>query len=191
MLRSKTGDVTALLLEWGHGDRSALDRLVPVVYGELRRVASRYLRRERHDHTLQPTVLVHEAYLRLADQRQAHWQNRAQFFGVAASLMRRILVDHARRHRAAKRGGGQLHQLDSSIAVTSRRDARVLALDEALSRLAAVDPAQARVVELRCFGGMTIPEVSAALDISTDSVKREWRLAKAWLYRELDHGKRG
>jgi RNA polymerase sigma factor (TIGR02999 family) len=191
MRRSTVGDVTALLQEWGHGDRAALNLLMPVVYGELRRVAASYLRRERHNHILQPTGLVHEAYLRLMDQRQAHWQNRAQFFGVAASLMRRILVDHARRQRAAKRGGGQVEQLDSSVAITSRRDAPVLALHDALTRLAALDGIQARVVELRCFGGMTIVEVAASLGMSTDAVKREWRLAKAWLYRELKNGTNG
>ncbi len=188
MVRGAPDDVTTLLLEWGDGNRSALDRLMPVVYGELRRVARRYLRRERQNHTLQPTVLVHEAYLRLMDQRRARWQNRAQFFGIAAQLMRRVLVDHARRHTAAKRGAGRTQQLDSSIAVTSARDVTVLALDEALTRLAALDPLQARVIELRCFGGLTIEEAATALDVSVDTVKREWRLAKAWLYRELDQG---
>jgi RNA polymerase sigma factor (TIGR02999 family) len=188
MVRVPAEDVTTLLIEWGDGKRSALDRLMPVVYGELRRVAARYLRRERVNHTLQPTVLVHEAYLKLADQRRAHWQNRTQFYAIAAQLMRRVLVDHARRHAAAKRGAGRTQQLDSSIPVTATRDVTVLALDESLRRLAAVDPLQARIIELRCFGGLTIEETAEALDISIDAVKREWRLGKAWLYRELDHG---
>jgi RNA polymerase sigma factor (TIGR02999 family) len=191
MGRAGADDVTELLLQWGGGNRSALDRLMPVVYGELRRVAGRYLRHERPNHTLQPTVLVHEAYLRLMDQRRAQWQNRAHFFGIAAQLMRRVLVDHARRHGAAKRGGGRTQQLDSAIvAVTAARDVTVLALDEALTRLAALDPQQARVIELRCFGGLTIDETAVALGVSIDVVKREWRLAKAWLYRELDQGAR-
>lgn len=188
MARAGADDVTALLRQWGDGNRSALDRLMTVVYGELRRVAGRYLRRERQNHTLQPTVLVHEAYLRLMDQRRVQWQNRAQFFGIAAQLMRRVLVDHARRHTAAKRGGGRTQQLDSSIAVTSERDVTVLALDEALTHLAALDSQQARIVELRCFGGLTIEETAESLGVSVDTVKREWRLAKAWLYRKLDQG---
>lgn len=190
MARGPADDVTTLLIEWGDGNRSALDRLLPVVYGELRRAARRYLRRERANHTLQPTVLVHEAYLRLLEQRRAQWQNREQFLAVAAQLMRRVLVDHARRHGAAKRGAGRTQQLDSSIAVTSMRDVTVLALDDALSQLAVVDPFQARVIELRCFSGLTINEVARTLGVSVDTIKREWRLGKAWLYRALDHGER-
>lgn len=180
--------MTGLLLEWSGGNASALDRLMPAVYGELHRVAGRYLRRERRDHTLQPTALVNEAYLRLIDQRRIQWQNRAQFFGIAAQLMRRVLVDHARRRTAAKRGGGRTQQLDSSIALTSARDVTVIALDEALTRLSGLDPIQGRVVEMRSFGGLTIDETAEVLGVSTDTVKREWRLARAWLYRELDQG---
>jgi RNA polymerase sigma factor (TIGR02999 family) len=185
MAATAAGDVTALLLEWGQGKRSALDQLIPVVYGELRRVAGRYLRHERLDHTFQPTLLVHEAYLRLVDQRQAHWQNRAQFFGIAAQMMRRLLVDHARHHAALKRGGGHTEQLDSSIAVTAARDVNIIALHEALTRLSGLDPLQSQIIEMRCFGGLTIPETAEVLNVSIDTVKREWRLARAWLYREL------
>jgi RNA polymerase sigma factor (TIGR02999 family) len=189
MPRDGAGDVTALLLEWGGGGNpSALDRLMPAVYVELRRVAGRYLRRERRDHTLQPTALVNEVYLRLVDQRRAQWQNRAQFFGIAASLMRRVLVDHSRRRKAAKRGGGRTEQLDSSIALTPVQDVNVIALDEALTRLSELDVPQGRIVEMRCFGGLTIEETAEVLGVSTDTVKREWRLAKAWLYRELTAG---
>jgi RNA polymerase sigma factor (TIGR02999 family) len=179
-------DVTALLVQWGQGNRSALDGVVQVLYAELRRAAGRHLRHERPNHTLQPTVLVHEVYLRMAEQRRAQWQSRAQFLGIAAQLMRRVLVDHARRRSAAKRGGGHVEQLESSIAITSARDATILALEDALTRLTEIDPFQSRVIELRCFGGLTIPEAAETLGVSPDTIKREWRLAKAWLFRELD-----
>ena len=179
-------DVTVLLSEWGRGNTNALNELLPHVYAELRRIASRQLRAERAGHTLQPTALVHEVYLRLVDQRQVDWRDRAHFFGVAAQVMRRILVDHARRHRAAKRGDGvpsvSIDQAKGAIAPDS---IPVLALNHALDRLAGLDEGLARVVELRAFGGMTIEEVACVLKISPTTAKREWRTAKAWLTREL------
>ncbi len=165
---------------------------MPVVYGELRRLAQHYLRRERPDHTLQATALVHEAYLRLVDQRAVTWQNRAHFFGVAAQLMRRILVDHARRHHAAKRGGTALKvSLNDVVLAAEERAEDLVALDDALNRLAAMDPRQGRVVELRLFGGLTVEETAEVLRISPATVKREWTTAKAWLSREIRQGSRG
>jgi RNA polymerase sigma factor (TIGR02999 family) len=187
--RAAAPDVTGLLRAWGAGDEAALEALLPVVYAELRRQADRAMRRESAGHTLQTTALVHEAYLRLVDQGRAEWQNRAQFFGVAAQLMRRILVDHARGRLADKRGGGaqRITLGHADVAAPTARDDEVdlLALHEALTRLAAMDPRQARVVELRYFGGLTIEETAAALDISVATVKREWAVARAWLRREL------
>jgi RNA polymerase sigma factor (TIGR02999 family) len=178
--------VTELLRAWGGGDARALDQLVPVVYEELRRQAQRYLRREAPGHTLQTTALVHEAYLRLVDQRQARWESRSQFFGVAAQLMRRILVDHARRHHAGKRGGSAIGvPLEEGTAAAHERDVDVVALDEALTRLAALDERQARVVELRYFTGLGIEETAEVLGVSPATVKREWAIARAWLKREL------
>lgn len=178
--------VTQLLHAWGGGDAGALDQVVPLVYAELRRQAERYLRREAPGHTLQTTALVHEAYLRLVDQRSARWESRAQFFGVAAQLMRRILVDHARGHHAAKRGGSAIQvPLEEGTAAAQERDVDLLALDEALTRLAALDERQARVVELRYFMGLGIEETAEALAISPATVKREWAMARAWLRREL------
>jgi RNA polymerase sigma factor (TIGR02999 family) len=186
---SASPGVTELLRAWGGGDQAALDRLLPVVYDELRRQAQRYLRRERPGHTLQTTALVHEAYLRLIDQRQARWQTRSQFFGVAAQLMRRILVDHARGRHAAKRGGAAIQvPLEEESAAAQERDVDLLALDEALTRLAAFDPQQARVVELRYFTGLGIEETAEALGVSPATVKREWAMARAWLKRELQRG---
>jgi len=165
---------------------------MPVVYGELRRLAQHYLRRERPDHTLRATALVHEAYLRLVDQRAVTWQNRAHFFGVAAQLMRRILVDHARRHHAAKRGGTALKvSLNDVVLAAEERAEDLVALDDALNRLAAMDPRQGRVVELRLFGGLTVEETAEVLRISPATVKREWTTAKAWLSREIRQGSRG
>jgi len=165
---------------------------MPVVYGELRRLAQHYLRRERPDHTLQATALVHEAYLRLVDQRAVTWQNRAHFFGVAAQLMRRILVDHARRHHAAKRGGTALKvSLNDVVLAAEERAEDLVALDDALNRLAAMDPRQGRVVELRLFGGLTVEETAEVLRISPATLKREWTTAKAWLSREIRQGSRG
>jgi RNA polymerase sigma factor (TIGR02999 family) len=182
-----SADVTNLLLRWSAGDPDALDRLIPLVYGELRRIAGRHLRAERQEHTLAPTALVNEVYLRLVNQRQVSWQNRAQFFGVAAQLMRRILVDHARRRQAGKRGASvAIVPLEAAGEVTAADGAAdVLAIDGALERLAAHDPDHARIVELRFFAGLTVEEVAHLLDRSPRTIKREWRLARAWLYREL------
>ncbi|MDQ3907763.1 MAG: sigma-70 family RNA polymerase sigma factor, partial [Acidobacteriota bacterium] len=171
--------VTQLLLEWNAGDRGALDRLLPVVFDELRRLAGAYLRRERPDHTLQPTALVNEAYLRLVDQKNVDWQNRAQFFGIAANLMRQILVDHARKRSAEKRGGSNQQRLSLTQAerIAREQEVDVLALDEAMERLAAFDPQQARIVELKFFAGLTIEETAEVLGISHATVEREWKLA--------------
>jgi len=178
--------VTQLLHAWGGGDVGALDQVVPLVYAELRRQAERYLRREDPGHTLQTTALVHEAYLRLVDQRSARWESRSQFFGVAAQLMRRILVDHARGHHAAKRGGSAIQvPLEEGTAAAQERDVDLLELDEALTRLAVLDERQAKVVELRYFTGLGIEETAEALAISPATVKREWAMARAWLRREL------
>jgi len=179
-------DVTALLGDWSRGNRTALSQLLPLVYAELRRVAARQLRNERPDHTLQPTALVHEAYIRLVDQRQVDWQNRAHFFGVAAQVMRRILVDHARRHGANKRGQGvRCVSMDEAQDVAAPNEIPVLALDHALDRLAKVDAELTRIVELRAFGGLTIEEAAHVLGVSPSTAKRDWRTAKAWLNREL------
>lgn len=178
--------VTAFLLDWGRGDQSALDRLMPLVYAELRRVAQNQLRLESPGHTLQPTALVHETYLRLVDQQRIQWRNRAQFFAVAAQLIRRILVDHARHRNAAKRGGMATRlQLDSSIASGAGDIVDAIALDTALKGLEALDPQQARVIELRFYGGLSIEETASALGISPATVNRDWVTAKAWLYRRL------
>jgi RNA polymerase sigma factor (TIGR02999 family) len=186
---STPSDVTQLLVAWGAGDAAAAERLVPAVYAELRRQAARAMRREGCENTLQTTALVHEAYLRLVDQRRVVWRSRAHFFGVAAQLMRRILVDHARGRHAAKRGGGlqQLALVDADAAIPAAAEVgvEVIALHEALERLAALDPAQARLVELRYFGGLSIEETADALDVSPATVKREWAIARAWLRREL------
>ena len=189
---SSTTDVTGLLLRWSEGDADALQRLLPLVYDELRRIASNQLRRERADHALVPTALVHELYLRLVEQRRTTWQNRAHFFGLAAKLMRRILVDHARAEHAEKRGG-QLTRvslqdvLDDNPAGTQVAGLvdDVLAIDDALKRLAIIDEDQARIVELRFFAGLSVEETAHVLARSPRTVKREWRLAKAWLYRAL------
>jgi RNA polymerase sigma factor (TIGR02999 family) len=179
-------NVTELLITWGNGDRAALDRLIPLVYDELRKQAANYLRRERPGHTLQTTALIHEAYLRLVDQRNVHWQNRAHFFGIAAQLMRRILVDHARSRGRSKRGGSQIRvSLDEKLAFTRGRDLDLVALDEALTRLAGLDPQQSRIVELRFFSGLSVEETAAVLGISPATVKRDWSVAKAWLHREI------
>lgn len=179
-------NVTQLLLSWGSGDKEALDKLLPVVYDELRKQAARYLRRERAGHTLQTTALIHEAYLRLVDQKNVHWQNRAQFFGLAAQLMRRILVDHARTKKRAKRGGSDIRvSLTGAKILAKSEDLDVVALDEALDRLAEIDEQQSKVVELRFFSGLTVEETAEVLSISPATVKRDWSMAKAWLHREL------
>ena len=181
-------NVTQLLLGWGQGDKEALDRLVPIVYDELRRQAARYLRRERVGHTLQTTALIHEAYLRLVDQKNVHWQNRAHFFGIAAQLMRRILVDHARTKKRAKRGGSDVRvSLGDVQAVVKGKDLDVVALDEALDRLSEIDEQQSKIVELRFFSGLTVEETAEVLGISTATVKRDWSMARAWLHREISN----
>jgi RNA polymerase sigma factor (TIGR02999 family) len=182
--------VTELLRAWGQGDEVALDRLMPVVYDELRRVARRYMGRERPGQSLQATALVNEAYLRLIDIKKVRWQDRAHFFAMSARLMRRILVDHARAHRSLKRGaGGQKVSLDEELLLAPQPGQDLVALDEALEALAAVDPRKGQVVELRFFGGLTAEETAEVLKISTDTVLRDWKLAKAWLMRELKGGK--
>jgi RNA polymerase sigma factor (TIGR02999 family) len=179
-------NVTALLIDWSHGNRRAFNQLLPLVYAELRQIAARQLRKERVGHTLQPTALVHEVYLRLVDQRQVDWRNRAHFFGVAAEVMRRILVDHARRHRAGKRGDGMPSvSIDAASESVATDGLPILALDLALQRLAQFDEDLARIVELRAFGGLTIDEAACVLNVSPSTAKREWRTAKAWLGREL------
>jgi len=180
-------EVTELLQAWGAGDARAPEALVPLVYAELRRQAKRALRREGEGHTLQATALVHEAWLRLDGQHDARWESRTQFLAVAAQMMRRVLVDHARTRRALKRGGGETHvTLDDAGHAPAPDAVDVLALDEALARLAALDPRKARLVELRYFAGMSIPEAATALDISIATVGREWAVARMWLRRELE-----
>lgn len=179
-------EVTQLLADWGRGNQAALQDLMPLVYDELRHIAARYLRKERPDHTLQTTALVHEAYLRLIDQKNSNWQNRAQFFGIAAQMMRRILVDHARSQHAEKRGGGARKlSLDEAIALADEREVDLIALDDALKMLEAIDAQQSRVVELRFFGGLSVQETAEVLGVSPATIKREWSMAKAWLHREL------
>jgi RNA polymerase sigma factor (TIGR02999 family) len=180
-------DLTALLLAWSDGHEEARNRLIDAVYAELRRVASRHLRGERDDHSLSPTALVHETYLRLIDQHRVRWQNRAHFFGLAARLMRRILVDHARSRGAAKRGSDRTVVLDMDVEAAPL-DVDVLALDAALDRLATIDARQGRLVELRFFAGLTVDETAQALDVAPITVKRDWAYARAWLYRELQGG---
>ena len=181
------GDVTRLLRAFREGNRDAERELLDVVYGELHGIARRYMRRERSDHTLQATALVHEAYVHLVGQRGKDWQNRAHFYGVASQVMRRILVDYARSHAAAKRGGGKHPvRLEHSIALSDAKSDEVLAVDQALSRLAEFDPRQSRIVELRFFGGLTEAETAEVLGLSSRTIKREWAIAKAWLYGELN-----
>jgi len=184
-------EVTQLLVAWSQGDEAARDQLMPLVYGELHRMAERYLNQESPGHTLQTTALIHEAYLRLVGPQTPHWQNRAHFFGVAAQVMRHILVDHARSRGYAKRGGAaQMVPLEQAALVSAEQAAEVVALDEALSALAAFDERKSRVVELRYFGGLSLEETAAVLKVSTDTVKRDWRLAKAWLLNELSGERR-
>jgi RNA polymerase sigma factor (TIGR02999 family) len=181
-------DITDLLQRWKQGDADALERLAPLVYAELRRIAGRALAHERRDHTLQSTALVHEAFLKLVDQRRVNWQSRAHFFGLAAQLMRRILVDHARRVATSKRGGEAATislEVAGDVPAVSGHAADVFLLDAALRKLEAFDPGQGRVVELRFFGGLTIEETADLLGVSTMTIKRDWAVARAWLYREL------
>jgi RNA polymerase sigma factor (TIGR02999 family) len=178
--------ITQLLIQWRNGDQAALNELLPHVYSELRRLADHYLRQERPGHTLQPTALVHEAYLRLLDAKEMDWQNRAHFFGIAAVRMRQILVEHARARQAAKRGGGEyLVSLTETEEIADKQDVNLLVLDDALQRLEALDAQKARIVELRYFGGLTIEETAEVLNISPATVKREWSMARAWLRAEI------
>ena len=186
-------NVSQLLIEWSKGDQKALDKLMPMVYSELRRLASNYLRRERQGHTLQPTALVNEAYLKLIDQKNAKWQNRAQFYGVAAQLMRRILVDYARQHQAAKRGGSDQQRLSITSAgqlggkrLATEPQIDLLALHEALEELATIDSQQARIVELKFFGGLSIEETAEVVGVGHATVERDWKMARAWLRRKLE-----
>jgi len=179
-------EVTQLLLEWSNGSHEALDKLMPLVDSELRRLAHHYMRRESPGHTLQTTALVNEAYLKLVDQRHVHWKNRAHFFALSAKLMRRILVDHARKRRHAKRGGDVLKiSFDEAVVVLQENRADLIALDDALEKLATIDPRKSKVIELRFFGGLSVDETSEALHISAVTVMREWRMARAWLYNSL------
>jgi RNA polymerase sigma factor (TIGR02999 family) len=188
---ASSNEVTLLLRAWGEGDVQALDRLAPIVYQELHRIARGYMARERTDHTLQTTALVNEAYVRLVDARQVTWQDRAHFFAVCARAMRRILVDHARSRGYVKRGGGKLHvQFDEAFGMEWSADSNLLELDEALDRLSALDPRKARVIEMRFFVGLSVEETAEALGISPETVMRDWKLARAWLYRELSADQR-
>ena len=187
---SSQNDLTGLLRAWSAGDPAAADQLIPVVYEELRRQASRYLSRERSDHTLQPTALVNEAYLRLAEQRRVRWQDRGQFFALAATVMRRLLVDHARQHGASKRGASVTIPIGDGevLAFAPSPDVDVLALNDALTELAEIDPLRMRLIELRFFGGLTTEEAAEALGVSAATVTRGWRLARAWLHARLTGG---
>ena len=179
-------DLTQLLVAWSEGDAGALDKLIPLVHDELRRLAHRYMSGERTGHTLETTALVNEAYIRLIDSSRVQWQNRAHFFAVSAQLMRRILVDYARSHRSMKRGGGlQPVTLDDALALSPGRDPDLGALDEALVRLASLDERKSRVVELSFFGGLAVEETAEVLGVSAETVMRDWRLAKAWLMKEM------
>ena len=185
-METSADEVTRLLQDWGNGNQQALEKLVPLIYDELRRMAHNCLYRERPSHTLQTTALVHEAYLKLIDQRDSRWQNRAHFFAIAAQAMRRILVDSARRHTALKRGGSAENlSLDEAAGISLEPDPILLPLDEALNELAEIDPQQSRIVELRFFGGLTIEETAEVLQLSIDTIKREWAMARAWLRQVL------
>jgi RNA polymerase sigma factor (TIGR02999 family) len=182
----KQHEITQLLAEWSDGNQSALDELYPLVYDELHRLARRYMSREREGHTLQTTALINEAYVRLVDQRNVHWANRSHFFAISAQIMRRILIDHARRHGYAKRGGGaQQVSLDEAAIVTRTAGAELLRLDEALKSLAEMDPRRSQVVELRYFGGLNNEEIAGVLNISENTVTRDWNMARAWLHQQL------
>jgi RNA polymerase sigma factor (TIGR02999 family) len=179
-------EITQLLAEWSDGNQTALDKLYPLVYDELHRMARRYMNREHQGHTLQTTALINEAYVRLVDQKHVHWANRAHFFAISAQIMRRILIDHARRHAYAKRGGGaEKISLDETAMVAKDRAPDLLVLDEALNRLAEIDPRRGQVVELRYFGGLNNEEIAGVLKISENTVTRDWNMARAWLYQEL------
>ena len=187
MTATSSAEVTRLLKNWGNGDREALDKLVPLVYSELRRLSHHYLGRQRRGHTLQTTALINEAFVRLIDQKGVRWQNRAHFFGIAARTMRNILVDHARRHQARKRGGGGREVVfnEEVTVVNEQKDLDVQTLDDALTSLSAIDPDLSRLVELRFFGGLTVRETAEVLGVSPATVKRGWSTAKIWLHREI------
>ncbi len=186
MLTPSDQEITQLLIAWGHGEQAALDKLLPLVYDELCRIARRCMGRELPGHTLQTTALVNAAYLRLIDVDQVQWQNRAHFFAISSQLMRRILVDFARSHYNLKRGGDvPKMSLDEALVVTQERGADLVALDDALTALAALDPRQSRVVEMHFFGGLSVEEIAEVLQVSVATVRRDWRLAKAWLHREM------
>jgi RNA polymerase sigma factor (TIGR02999 family) len=192
MNRPLPNEITEQLIAWGAGDRAALDQLLPIVYQELRRMADHYLRLENPGHTLQPTALVHEAWLRLIDQTRVNWQNRSQFFGVAAQLMRRILVDHAKTKHREKRGGDAIKlSLDDVVNLSLERAADLIALDDALDELARIDERKSRVVELRYFAGFSVEETAQILEVSPDTVMRDWKIAKAWLYQQIKRGGTG
>ena len=180
-------EITQMLIELTDGNKDVVNQILPHIYDELRRLAGSYLRRERSDHTLQPTALVHEAYMKLIDQKQVQWQNRAHFFGIAAQVMRRILMDHARKHKADKRGGdAEKLPLEEEILIVSHdRSAELVALDDALETLAKLDEQKARIVELRYFGGLSIEETAEVMGVSVPTINRQWRMAKAWLYSEV------
>jgi len=189
-MASDSDNVTRLLLEWSDGNQQALEEMLPLIYDELRRLAHNFLYRERPGHTLQTTALVHEAYLKLIDQRDARWQNRAHFFAIAAQAMRRILIDSARQHIADKRGGGgQKLSLAEGATITPEPDSNLLALDEALNALAEIDAQQSRIIELRYFGGLTIEETAEVMKLSPATIKREWTMARAWLHQSLTNEK--
>lgn len=186
MPEASRADLTGLLIKWRQGDAAALDRLIPLAYAELRRIAHRYMRDERRNHPLQTTALVHEAYLRLIDVKRVDWQSRNQFYAVSARMMRRILVEEARKRNADKRGADASHvAMDEALLAAPERGADVLALENALERLEALDERKARVVELRCFAGLSVPETAEVLGVSEETVFRDWRMAKLWLRREL------
>lgn len=185
-MEPKSQDITQLLLAWGNGDGSALERLMPYVYNELRQIAKRHMNRQRPGHTLQTTALVNEAYLKLIDSSRVNWQNRTHFFAISAQLMRRVLVDFARAKQSLKRGGERIQvTLDEQIAIPEAQTTDLVSLDEALQTLAKMNERQSRIVELRYFGGLTEEEIAATLDISTRTVRRDWNIAKAWLYRRI------
>lgn len=190
-METSSQSVSQLLRRWSDGESEAFDQLLPLVYGELRRMARRYMRQQPAGHTLQTTALIHEAYLRLIGREEKHWENRAHFFGVAAQAMRHILVDYARARHTAKRGGeARAVSLDEAAIVSDERAAELIALDDALAELSRLSPRQCRVVELRYFGGLSVAETSEVLAVSSDTVTRDWNQAKAWLHRELDRSRK-
>lgn len=187
MNQTESADITQMLIELTDGNKEVVNEILPLIYAELRKLASGYLRKERGNHTLQPTALVHEAYMKLIDQKKVKWQNRSHFFGIAAQVMRRILMDYARQHKAEKRGGmGENISLEEEfVIIENERSHELLALDEALKNLAKIDEMKARIVELRYFGGLSVQEVAEVLDVSEITIKRHWRMAKAWLYGQI------